>query len=460
MGALLLFDLATRASDLTDHYTDAGVLPRAAVRATYGRFGPLSLHMLSGAAAFQAALFALAAVAASLLLVGWHTRLATAASWLLLASLHGRNTAILDGGDHLACLLLLWGSFVPLGARCSFDALRRGPPSPDAVTSLGTVGLMAQILAPYWCSAIFKARFPDWIDGTALQHILQQADTVTRFGLTLVPHPHLLRALNYAVLGLEVAGPLLLLSPVAPGPVRTAAVLAFVGLHVGILLSIKLVMFPFCASLSTLVFLPAWFWDRVAASRPGRLLAAIAERHRSVRPPSRGPGSSSVAGRSLEVVAGVLLVYVGWINVGRLSPALRMPHELASIAVRLRIDQYWALYADDREARGWLVIPGKLRDGTFVDLARGDVPVVWDKPAVASEMYKSRRWWGYMWGVLYDNTLPAPLAAYYCRSWNAVHVAPRQLDALEVVWMREQALPSGGLREPTAVSRWKEVCPR
>ena len=457
MGALLLVDLATRASDLTDHYTDAGVLPRPALRALSGRLGPLSLHVLSGGAAFQAALFALAAVAASLLLVGWHTRLATAASWILLASLHVRNPAILDGGDLLACLLLLWGIFVPLGARFSLDAARRGSPSPDTVVSLGTVGLTLQILVIYWVSAIWKTRYPDWIDGSALQYVLQEADTATRFGLALVPHPHLLRALTYAVLGLELVGPFLLLSPLVPGPVRATAVLAFVGLHVGILLSIKLVMFPFCASVSTLVFLPASFWDRAAASRLGQFFAAIAGKW---QPSSREPTSPSFAPRSLDALAGVLLGCLAWLNAGELYPALRMPRKLASIAARLRIGQQWAMYADDREARGWIVIPGRLDDGTSIDLARGDVPVVWDKPAVASESYRSGRWWAYMWGVVYDSTLPRPLAAYLCRSWNATHVAPRRLDALEVVWMREEALAGGGLHEPTAVSRWKEACPR
>ena len=86
LGAVLLADLAYRAIDLEAHYADTGVLPRAALRATLRDPSAMwSLHALSGAWTAQLVLFALAAVAAVALLIGYRARLAAALSWLLLA---------------------------------------------------------------------------------------------------------------------------------------------------------------------------------------------------------------------------------------------------------------------------------------------------------------------------------------------------------------------------------------
>ena len=57
-----------------------------------------------------------------MLVLGWKTRFATIASWVLLLSLQNRNTMILSGEDNLALLLLFWGMFLPLGARYSVDS--------------------------------------------------------------------------------------------------------------------------------------------------------------------------------------------------------------------------------------------------------------------------------------------------------------------------------------------------
>ena len=117
---VVLADLALRARDLRAHYTDDGVLPQAYFLVDKTRW---SLHLLSGSAYFQAALFVLAAVFALLLLVGYRTRLATFVTWLLLLSLQSRNWMILNSGDVVLRLTLFWSLFLPLGARFSVDSL-------------------------------------------------------------------------------------------------------------------------------------------------------------------------------------------------------------------------------------------------------------------------------------------------------------------------------------------------
>ena len=92
LGGVLLVDLALRARDLTAHYTELGVLPRAAfAEHPVGWLVPwFSLHA-HGPPAVQVALFVLAALLAAALAAGYHARLAACASWLLLVSLQNRN---------------------------------------------------------------------------------------------------------------------------------------------------------------------------------------------------------------------------------------------------------------------------------------------------------------------------------------------------------------------------------
>ena len=126
------------------------MLPRSAI--TTPRY--VSLHFLDGTADFQGALFVIAGLFALALLVGWWTRLATAASWFLLTSLHARNPMVLQGGDTLLRLLLFWGLFLPLGRAGRWTAWRRGgrPPG-DAEVSAGSAALVLQVCFVYWFSA-------------------------------------------------------------------------------------------------------------------------------------------------------------------------------------------------------------------------------------------------------------------------------------------------------------------
>lgn len=80
LGGLLLADLVGRSRFLVFFYTDAGVLPRTALRAARPTVSSLSLHALWGGPTAQAVLFLLAAVAALALAAGYHARVAAVVS--------------------------------------------------------------------------------------------------------------------------------------------------------------------------------------------------------------------------------------------------------------------------------------------------------------------------------------------------------------------------------------------
>jgi predicted DCC family thiol-disulfide oxidoreductase YuxK len=266
LAAMVIADLVSRARDLTAHYTDAGILPRAALLGPLGQWQP-SLHLMSGSATFQGVLFLIAGIAALALLVGYRTRAATILSWLLLISLQARNIPISQGGDVLLAMLLFWSMFLPLGARWSVDAALQTRPergSGDGYFSIATMALLLQCMSVYFFSAQLKAGSAWMPDGTAVYYALQIDYLATPFAVWLRQFPDLLTLLTYYVWWLELLGPLLIFSPILFLPLRLALMAMFISMHIGFLLCLEIGVFPLISITSLLAFTPGWVWDQLA----------------------------------------------------------------------------------------------------------------------------------------------------------------------------------------------------
>jgi hypothetical protein len=263
LALLVLADLANRATDLSAHYTDAGVLPRTVLVQEVLSPWAFSLNLMNGQAFFQALLFCVAAVAALGLLVGYRTRLMTVVVWILLLSIQWRNPLVGGADGPLLRLMLFWAMFLPLGAYWSLDrALKREAPRFSMrFLSLATVGLFMQIAFVYWFTAALKSG-PEWrVDGTALYYALSIDQIATPFGHYLLNFPDLLTVMTFATVCLEAFGPFLLFCPFFTGPVRTGAVMAFMSLHFGIWLTMDIGIFPWISAFCMVCFLPTWFWN-------------------------------------------------------------------------------------------------------------------------------------------------------------------------------------------------------
>ncbi|HEX5271397.1 MAG TPA: HTTM domain-containing protein [Gemmataceae bacterium] len=430
LGLLLLADLVGRAGDLGAHYTDEGVLPRSAI--TTPRY--VSLHMLDGSADFQGALFVLAGLCAVALLVGWWTRTATAASWFLLMSLHARNPMILQGGDTLLRLLLFWGLFLPLGARWSLDARRRGGASPGgAAVSVGSAALVLQLCFVYWFSAALKSD-PAWrSEGTAVYYALSLDQFATPLGRSLLGFPGLLRALTFATLALEAVGPALLFVPFQTVRIRLAVVVGFLLFHlVGLRLCLELGPFPWVCAVAWLALLPGRFWDRLASL---------------FRRPQLPADPLPSASRLLNVLAASFLVYVFLWNLRTTDSRLWgrvLPARAGFIATTFGIDQEWNMFAPcPLKDGGWHVVQGDRPDGSVVDLLRDGAPVCWEQPELVSATYPNERWRKYLINLwARDNVAHRPLyARYLLRQWNARHKGQLAIDSVEVYFMLKRTLP-------------------
>ena len=455
LALLVLADLANRASDMTAHYSDQGILPRAAVVGDASVLSPyaFSLNLMNGLSGFQALLFCVAALATLAMLFGYRTRLAVFVVWGLLLSIQYRNPLVLASGDVLLRLLLFWSLFLPLGAVWSVDRARRAEPRNLSRSlsmkflSFGTAALFLQIAVMYWVTAILKTG-DEWRDGTALYYTLSQEQVANQFGAFLLNFPTLLVVASFATLALEAFGPFLLFSPFFTGPLRTAAVAMFMSLHLGIWLAIDIGIFPWISALCMVCFLPTWFWNEAlpklrdalpgpafAARRlrslgrattrlfqgyPSALLARSATAGFSDRASeagyqaggSRSPESSSAGGirtnrlRSslvVNLIGAFFLFYVLLWNAGTVSSSLSMPATGYTVGYFLGLDQYWTMYAPSPPREdGWWVIPGTLRGGEEVDLmsvVRNDYgmrEVSFEKPANIHSLDNNEHWRKYL----------------------------------------------------------------
>ncbi|MFM2060715.1 MAG: hypothetical protein RLZZ507_385 [Cyanobacteriota bacterium] len=262
VSIIILVDLFTRFGDLTAHYTDVGVLPRALLK-EIAKTGHWSLHAISGEPIFQVLLFALAAFFALQMLVGYRTRIATIASWILLISMHNRNPALIFAADDVLRALMFWAMFLPWGARYSFDsALNTSQRKlPETFASGATFALMCQQCFIYIFSAAIKSKSPVWLDGSAVYYALSYDQYVTPFGLFILNFKPILNIFTKITLVLEWVGPLAIFIPWRNSLFRLGAVLTFIGLHVGFGLTLNIGIFPFLSSFSWLAFLPSEFWN-------------------------------------------------------------------------------------------------------------------------------------------------------------------------------------------------------
>ncbi len=423
LGSVLLGDLLVRLQDLQAHYSDDGVLPRHILIHSFLDPWSLSLHVINGQWQVQWVLFMVQIVCAIALLIGYKTRLATIVSWFLLLSLYMRNTMVLQGGDILLKVLLFWSMFLPLGGYWSVDQkLKKQHSPPYQVVSVGTLALLLQVCFVYWFTALLKTD-PSWsVDGTAIWYALSIEQYATPLGTQLLNYPHLLKFLTFATFYLEAFGPFFAFSPIWTAPLRMATVVAFWIFHlIGLNFTMELALFPYICAVGWLPFVPKWFWENVLKKQTSGV-------------------SLWRASWVSNGLASFFLVYIFLWNLSTLGvswPYLSPPPTI--IASLVGVDQTWDMFSPTPLRKdGWYVIPGRLKDGTEVDVFTHGGAVSWKKPPSLAAVYPNDRWRSYMMNLflLEEGFYYIPFyAQYLCRHWNETHAEDKQLMSFDIYYM-------------------------
>lgn len=419
LGLLVFADLLFRGRELQTFYTDAGVLPRAALAEFAPTMARFSLHAQVGSTAGIAALFVVAGCLATALTVGYWTRLATVGTAAMHASMYARNPSLMNGGDGLLMLALALAVFLPLGARWSIDALRRdGPPERvddrGVVASLSTATLLAQLVIVYVANAAFKLQSDDWMSGTAVQTILELQQFSVLLGPHLTAYPTLLTAINWAWVVMLAAAPLLVLTS---GWRRTLVVVAFVLAHVGMLSTMRLGLFPLVVVAVLLPYLPPGVWEwterRLATADARKRLSRALDG----RVPSGFDGEFPPTVRRLVRSVGTVILAC-FLVVSVLWPATAVgvvdAEERDAVP---NFDGYtWTLFAPNPpSSTRWFLAPATLSTGEKLNAFDGR-RIEWDPPADAADTYPSTLWHRYLgdmqWASDEEQTY---LAAHLCR---------------------------------------------
>lgn len=474
-AVLILCDLAVRAGDLPVFLTDAGVVPRTLLVEPIGYGEQLglehqwSLHLLNGQPWSQILLMVVAAWMAIWLLVGYRTKLAAVASWILLLSLQHRNPLILHAGDTLLALLLFWTLFLPLGACWSLDRNRSSSESPRLpFQSLATAAVLLQLASMYWFSAAFK-NHPVWLEeGSAIYYALHGDTFVTDWGLWLREQPRIMQLLTIATVMVEGAGPFLPFVPWKNSWFRGLAIVLFAGFHLGLAATLTLGLFPWICIAGWLLFVPAPFWNWLRSLHPVGVLRAkltawaqaAPSRATIARlfPPERSEVPRDRTPVWQQVLVGILFVYVLVWNVrevmGPSSVERLMGHQYNGPAFALGLAQNWSMFAPvPRTDDGWLVMKGTLRDGTEVNLWAPEEPLPWQKPRRVSATFPNSRWRRYLENVAVDQYAfhRQFLCDWLQQRWDrtaAVGDASREVAKVELVRMIETTPPPGDLPQP------------
>ena len=329
LAIVILVDLALRIGSIEAFCSDQGVLNRELNRwLCPPSEGFWSLYWLNGSTGFATGLMAINAVVAVCLLLGWQTRLATAACLVLAYSLQMRNPLILTAGHILLRMLLFWSLFLPLGAVWSLDANRRngksgsvGPPRRGAkardgygqVVSISSAAIMVQVAAMYLFSGL--AKWNDvWLRGEAMSLAMQLDMYVKPLGRELLAFPALLVLLTFSILMLETIGPLLLWMPIATTQWRAGLLVLFWLMHIGIWMTMSIGIFSAIAMLAWIVFLPREFWEAFARGPNESIPTKSNDTHGTSR---NALGLSWVP----SIACAVFLLYVVALNVAYIDPA-------------------------------------------------------------------------------------------------------------------------------------------
>jgi hypothetical protein len=237
--------------DATSFFSADGVLPETSLDGWRW-----SLLALDDSRPAVLALMGVLLVAAVCVTVGYHTRLATVVSFLLLVSLRWRNIWVMNGGDSLLRHMGFFLMLAPAGAALSIDRWRNAR---DAFWAHPLRAPWAQRLIQIQISVVYlftvwlKAQGDRWASGTAVSDSLR-VDDLVRFELPWVVTDSLLVAnlLTYGTLAVELALAVLIWNRRA----RPYVIALGVALHLFIELTMSLGFFSFVMIVGYVAFVP------------------------------------------------------------------------------------------------------------------------------------------------------------------------------------------------------------
>ncbi len=489
-GLVTLSEIADFSPFLRVGLSDEGFWPRSTALA--GDVGRFSLMDVSGPPWVAYGYWMLTLVACACFVLGWHSRLATLATFVLATGMMERNPFICDYSDQVIRVLLFWSLFLPVGNWYSIDAaLARaaGRPLPQKGSGLELRLIGLQLGWIYLCTFLWKIPGETWRDGTAVHFALGNDHDYTRtLGHLVRSMPWLTTAATYSTLVIEAAFLPLVFLPFWQPQAKAIALLSGAAMHVGIWVTMCVGEFSWLMIATyPLLFEPSWVdWTLARISRAcagvnvpiGPLFrmslplpALDPPNVPAIRAAETGPANRGYLLLAAQVVRGarwarqVALVALFAACVWSSTPLptrLAIPDRLATVVRTVELWQWWAMFAPNPcLADVELVADGKLADGTKVDVLHGDEPAGPLPPAM--HQFLASRWTDATNAIRVGEPpqLLQEFGSFLCRNWNREdRPLGRPLLATFQLSRVERALHprDTGMDGPNAVVLWYHAC--
>lgn len=269
IGLIIAVDSCYRMLDLTNFYTDIGLIPRALFLSEMAMPWSFSVFLANGSFEFALALFILNVFVGLSIMLGFKTRWMMILAYIMNVSIHNRNWLINNGGDDILRAILFLSMFLPLDKYFSIDsALRRDKDrSSTDYFSVWSLTFYLQVFLIYFIGWVLKDHAIWREDFTAVFYSSRLDIFSTPIGLWLRQFPTMQKGVTIWSILLEWGGPLLIAFSFLFGRfwwrVRMFVVFSFIAFHIGIILTMWIGVFPYTCIVMWTIFLPGPFWDRV-----------------------------------------------------------------------------------------------------------------------------------------------------------------------------------------------------
>lgn len=272
MGLIVMADVVYRLEDLTNFYTDVGLVPRSIFVSEMSMPWSLSFHLANGSFAFASVMFGIHFILGLMLFLGLKTRWAAIGAYIFTVSIHNRDWLVNNGGDDILRALLFISIFLPLNKYFSLDSAMKKEKDPVGEMFYSTWGLtyFLQVFVIYYVSYILKDHAIWRKDFTAIYYASRLDIFASSFGVWLRQFNFFSTFTTIFTIWLEFLGPLVLVFSFVFGRywwiARITVVALFWALHLGIIFTMLIGVFPYTCLVMWLLFLPTPFWDKLMSS--------------------------------------------------------------------------------------------------------------------------------------------------------------------------------------------------
>lgn len=420
LGTLLTAELVLRFRFLHVFYTDEGTKPlRLLLPNIDGLYRLICYHCHFGTLLQQQILLSIQVLVAICFAIGYRTKISAVLSFYMYTSLILRNTWLYFILDRYFYYLLFYSMFLPLDERWSFASLKlRRPAKETAAVCVNPATVALKLLVLWIYTDAGFGKYNDPLEGwTYHADPLPALDTYSRH---TIPAQHLygllgpegLRLMTPVVVWVEIlCVPVALLGAyLGNSGIVNTSIFVICKMHIGISLTIRNSnLLSYVACCVWLVFLPMG-WNNDGSSG------------------DTNDGATSTASRSTKSFARlgslISLVMVSAMVGGNIyfeGFATECSTESLRRIWGTLLQNRWNVFVGAEEYVTWEIAPGRLQDGSVVDVWGRSDYVNWNMPgsgAPCTSTSRPGRWRSFPYLAELEGEDAEALWGYLCKEWD------------------------------------------